>query len=198
MKFNCDDFEVEAVDREASQQVVRYLQLVNKSMGKLQRYMIPTPDGEPYMERFVLHRDGRHGAGTYLHVIFESDGDRDPHDHPYDFSSQIIWGGYREDGYARYCQACDLYNYDDVVSCTRCGSPKLQARAVQCKIFKAGDVNDRKAHSLHRLTLLDGPAVTLVTRGPKIREWGFQTMDGWVGHEAYVEHKIPAARPTEV
>jgi len=37
---------------------------------------------------------------------------------------------------------------------------------------------------------MHGPVVTLVHRGPKIRDWGFHTIDGWVHHRDYLDKKF--------
>ena len=39
----------------------------------------------------------------------------------------------------------------------------------------------------HRLELHEGPVWSLVFMGRKVREWGFQTEDGWVHHEDYLD-----------
>lgn len=176
----------------------RYLRLVETSMGKLPRFMIPLPDGEsPYLERFVL--DVRpDGSKTYLHVIYESDGDRDPHCHPWDWKSKILFGEYQEELFARHCPECDCHFLGEEMSCWTCPAAKLGAEMYRTTVFKAGETNVKQAHQLHRLTLLTPVVVTLVERGPKVREWGFQTPEGWEHHSSYIARKFPNAQPTEI
>ena len=52
-------------------------------------------------------------------------------------------------------------------------------------------VNVCKADGLHRIVKLHRPSVvTLVFTGPRVRNWGFATKDGWVGWRDYVSSKI--------
>lgn len=185
------------------EQAARFL--LNALNTPVRRFIIPLPDGRtPYLERFILNEglqelppDKRHKV--YLHVIYESDSDRDPHDHPFDFESHIIWGTYREQRYYRLCVACDISHTSDVKQCSKCGSPKLKASPEYGpQTYEEGMFNLLRAHRLHRLTVVKGPVVTLVKRGPKVREWGFQTDDGWEHHSTYIQRKFPGAQPTEV
>lgn len=165
----------------------------------VRHFVIPLPDGKtPYLERFILDEGDQQGNGkVYLHLIYESDGDRDPHDHPFDFTSTIIWGAYRESGFLRSCTRCELDFTDDITICPRC-ERFLAARKGKVEAFQAGDQNVKKAHDLHKLEIIKGPVVTLVRRGPKVREWGFLTDCGWEGHKSYIARKFPGAQPTEV
>lgn len=177
--------------------------LMNALNTPVRRFIIPLPDGKtPYLERFILDegkqelpKDQR--SKVYLHLIYESDGDRDPHDHPFDFASKIIWGSYREHNFERYCTRCSVISYQDVTSCGKCRQP-LSARDTGSLLYEQEDKNYKVAHELHRLTVIQGPVVTLVTRDPKVREWGFQTPDGWEHHASYIKRKFPDAQPTEV
>jgi len=91
-----------------------------------------------------------------LHHIMRGDSDRHFHDHPFDFVSFILRGGYVE------------------------YTPERGPRA-----FKPGDVVVKKATDLHYLKLIDGPAWTLVFASPYYREWGFKTECGWVPASEY-------------
>lgn len=180
-------------------QLARYDAVMHQSMEQVRRFMIPMPDGiSPYLERIVLDEGSETLPRVYLHLIYESDGDRDPHDHPFDFRSQIVFGSYEEQAYERYCTACDEVFYKDVKECGFCKRQLSYTEIERPRMFKAGDMNIKDAHQLHRLKVLKGPVVTLVTRGPKIREWGFQSSSGWVHHKTYIAEKFPDAQPTEV
>jgi len=124
------------------------------------RFFIPAPDGSPYLERIVLE-EAEDGSKVYLHILYQSDGDRDLHDHPWNFVSHIIYGEYIE------------HRSD--------GSKQM---------FFAGDTNEKEADTLHRLELPNGPVITMIECGPKIREWGFQTEEGWVHHKDYLDKKF--------
>ncbi len=125
--------------------------------------------GEPYLIRYFVRggsasHDGEKGAksAVYLHHIIRSDEDRVLHDHPWKFTSLILWGGYVEvlphmRGYEK--------TYREVV-------------------YKAPAVVKHEAEDSHRL-ILEKPAWTLVFRGPKVRGWGFHADGRWVPWAEY-------------
>lgn len=190
-----------ASGKEQEQAARLFLNVINIPLRHL---IIPMPDGKtPYLERFILD-DGDQSipkeqrSKVYLHLIYEADGDRDPHDHPFDFTSTIIWGGYDEVVYTRWCTKCDYHTKHDDMACIYCARPLSSGQEFKDS-FVRGMQNKKKAHHLHRITKLhNGPVVTLVQRGPKIREWGFQTPEGWELSKDYIARKFPGAQPTEV
>jgi hypothetical protein len=108
--------------------------------------------GEPaYMRRWwIVPRNEQ--QNVYLHEILRDDDDRALHDHPWDNTSLLLIGRYREitpDG---------------------------------AFIREAGSLVSRKATDSHRLELIDDqPCVSLFFTGPKVREWGFHCPEGrWV------------------
>jgi hypothetical protein len=110
-------------------------------------------NGELYMERYYLQRSK--ALSVRLHHLLTDDLMRHPHDHPWDFASLLLTGGYREttpEGSADYWAPC-------IVS--------------------------RPAEQLHSLELLAGPMWTYVVTGPLRRRWGFQTEQGWVYWREY-------------
>jgi hypothetical protein len=113
-------------------------------------------DGAPYMERYWLHR-GR-GFEVRLHHLLTDDA-RDLHDHPWDFVSLLLTGGYRET------------TVDGTVE------------------HWAPIIVPRPARRLHRLELLAGPMWTYVVTGPISRTWGFATEHGWVNWRTYLERQ---------
>lgn len=107
--------------------------------------------GEPaYMHRWwIVPRN--ESQNVYLHRILRDDDDRALHDHPWDNTSLLLVGRYRE--------------------ITPQGS----------FVREAGSLVFRRATDAHRLELIDGePCVSLFFTGPKIREWGFFCPNGWV------------------
>ena len=113
--------------------------------------------GSLYMKRWRWFSND--GIGVRVHNIRRSDSDRELHDHPFDFTSIILWGGYwetRDDG-SRTC-------------------------------YGPGSVVHRRAEMLHRLEL-PGPAWTLVFRGPYRREWGFVRDGVWIRWQDFVEER---------
>lgn len=106
-----------------------------------------------YMRRWIL----RTPLGMVrVHHILRSDQDRHFHDHPMDFTSVILSGGYVEHRPGRR----------------------------PCR-WEPGDIVTRRAEDLHRIELLGRSAWTLVFASPYRRVWGFQTEDGWVPASAY-------------
>jgi hypothetical protein len=87
----------------------------------------------------------------YLHQFIRGDMDRCLHDHPWDFISIVLWGGYWEEMWAG----------------------KFWRRP--------GSILFRRAKTAHRVTLDPGKrAWSLVITGPKVRPWGFWEPSGWV------------------
>jgi len=125
----------------------------------LKRIIVTDKDGNPYLERLVV-KDYPDGSKDYLHVIYQSDDDRDLHTHPWHFQSKIIRGRY--------------INHMKTGSVT----------------YGEGQTLNMLAQDAHRLELLDGPVVTFVHRGPRIQEWGFETENGWVDHTTYLNKKF--------
>jgi hypothetical protein len=125
-----------------------------------------------YMRRYIF----KHPRGTVrLHNIRQSDEGRDFHDHPWEFTSLILWGGYVE-----HRPGCDCAEYI---------APWIKAfwkyPNGACRYYGPGSIVRVRAEDFHRLELVNGPAWTLVVTGPYRRNWGFQTRDGWICHEDY-------------
>jgi hypothetical protein len=127
---------------------------VDPAAAELEVDHIDAADGRRYMTRYYLARTRRYSVR--LHRLWTSDPGRDLHDHPWDYTSCILSGGYRET--------------------TPDGTAEYQAPAIL----------HRPAEWLHRLDLLDGaPVWTLVATGPVRRTWGFSTAAGWQAWHDY-------------
>lgn len=87
-------------------------------------------------------------SNVFLHLFLKDDPIL--HDHPFESTSFILTGTYRE------------YFAD--------GSYADRA---------AGDIVWRDATTPHRIVLPLGPAVSLFVTGPRLRDWGFIYPDGW-------------------
>jgi len=85
-----------------------------------------------------------------LNYFHRSDEDRAQHDHPWPFWSFILWRGYLEH------------------------TPEGVKRIRPCRLIY------RPCWWIHRVELINGPALTLVVTGRRVREWGFHTDKGWV------------------
>jgi hypothetical protein len=143
---------------------------------KRRRIVYDGHSGEPYLVRYFLFyprflrkRLGIPIPGIYLHHILRSDYDRALHDHPWNFVSVILWGGYREWADFR------CLRLDEQIETLLCDTWKATGQYPLCyRDFKAGSILHRGAGWRHRLELTK-PAWTLVFRTRTFRNWGFWT-----------------------
>ena len=153
------------------------MNFLHNIMNKLGRYRL-IPDrrtGADYMHRYYLFLKDRVSFpfNVTLHHIVRSD---DPimHDHPWDFTTIILKGGYWE----HVCKWNKEYT-DFVDICTWRGP---------------GSVIRRSAKSFHWLELdNEKPATTLFFMGKQQRKWGFllDKVEGtlhWVESEDYLDN----------
>lgn len=126
---------------------------------------------ETYLRRWFVATT-RWGC-VYLHKICKNDRDSDPHDHPWDFTSLILWGGYNEelwkwDGHERYSEG-DKLNFP-------------------------GGIVKHRAEDIHWVRLFNNgtmPAWTLILRGTYRRHWNFIRKDGPVLWRKYLDYWGP-------
>jgi hypothetical protein len=116
---------------------------------------------EPYLTRWTLL--GRRFTGErramFLHRFQRSDYD-EMHDHPWPFTSVILWGGYFEE--------------------TPGTGWKNGVGPREKHWYGPGRILRRPAHWIHRVIIPEGcEAWTLVLRGKKERSWGFWCPSGW-------------------
>lgn len=126
-------------------------------------------NGDPYLTRWWLtsktherHQARKWLPGILLHHIWRPDEDRAPHSHPWWFVSVVLKGFYVEN---RYNQ-----------------SGRWNKRVVRNRF----SIAFRRAADLHEIAVVSPDLWTLVLAGPKRREWGFMTPNGWVHWENYV------------
>ena len=126
------------------------------------------PDGKPYIYRWHLARGD--WGNDYFHLQVKSDPERPLHDHPWDNWSVIVAGGYDE--------AWLSPDYG--------GWPMVRE-------FRKGDCIARKADEMHRLMLPEDITYTMTrfSTGPKLREWGFWTEEGWVHNKDFALLRVP-------
>jgi hypothetical protein len=113
--------------------------------------------GELYLRKLYLVRTPLFQVA--LNWFNSPDPDRAPHDHPRDFVSILLRGGYIEERYR-------------VVG----RSPLQTGTTKRTRIL---GVAFRRAESLHRISAVKPNTTTLVLWGRQRRAWGFQTMWGW-------------------
>lgn len=125
-----------------------------------------------------------------LHEIVASDDGRAFHDHPWDFVSIGLRGGYLEERPAMV----DVDQDGNPWSCSRPGGWRNQLRR-----FTAPWVLLRRAEDLHVLWLDAPVAWTLILLGPKRRTWGFCDPIGWMPWREFEErHPTRQATQSEV
>lgn len=94
-----------------------------------------------------------------LHWINKPDVEPYLHDHPVSFLSIVLCGGYKEFRKIDEENLSGWRNWFNVMI----ASPR----------------------DVHRITDVKSGTLTLVFMGPKVREWGFVTPDGWIHWQEY-------------
>ena len=124
----------------------------------LKRYFLVTASdparsaGQFHRPRVNLTVHRKIGGQVLLHKICMSDGDRELHDHPWNFTSIILWRGYVEQ---TECPKCDR-------GLCYLSTPK-----------RPGMILRRAAEHRHRVLIGDGPAWTLVFTSGRRKSWSF-------------------------
>lgn len=126
-------------------------------------------DNKPYLIRYTLFKCK--WFAIRIHHILLSDDDC-LHDHPWDFVSIILKGGY----YEKHDKDVVAINY-----------PFVYPHSYRSKKwYKIGNVLFRKAEWKHSLELRPGETCwTFVIMFKDKREWGFWTKKGWVKWSEY-------------
>jgi hypothetical protein len=142
-------------------------------------YIIPGTNGKPYLLRIILARTP--WFRVFLHYLYQSDPDRDLHNHPWPKAlSAILWGGYWET-IGRY-----IGTY---------GEKKLWTESHR---FHTGPSLSREAFkpgAYHRITKVIPGSLTLFLAGRRTRDWGFWVPGtGFVSHAKYLKLK-PESSP---
>lgn len=149
--------------------------LVDAIIRRAQRtpyFHLQHADGSLYMERFWLRSPSnrRDRWAVRVHHIVTEDLDRELHDHPWDFVSVILRGGYVE--------ARPFGTEPDF------GAPDGGER-VQLIERKAGSIAFRRATDRHRIVFVLPDTWTLFITSPKRQWWGFYTQAGKVHWRAF-------------
>jgi hypothetical protein len=128
------------------------------------RFVIGQP-GNPMMERWRLLQTP--WLGIYVHFIYREDLDPIPHDHPWQFRSFVLRGGYTEYAWpdARVSGDNELHNW------------------------RRWSLHRFPLAAAHRIVSVKPKTVTLVLVGRKRRSWGFWNDGTWVD---YREVRAPA------
>lgn len=121
---------------------------------------------EPYLERYYLLFTERtwFPFNIFIHKFLKGDNS-DLHDHPWNYFTLIIKGGYYE------------------------WKPEPDGRVLR-EWLTAGNFRYRKATSLHRIELQEGVTPwTLFIAFRQRRDWGFIDDGHWVQNEKYLAKK---------
>lgn len=104
----------------------------------------------------------------YLHHILEADHDPDPHDHPFNFWSLVLRGGYFE----------RLY-------------PGRESRDSSVVHYWPMSFHKMSKYAAHRITDIRPNTWTLIFVGRRTQDWGYWTMDGFVQFAEYLAQNHP-------
>lgn len=146
--------------------------------------VITREDGTPYLERTYYIKTKL--FQIVKHKILQSDADC-LHDHPWNFCSIILKGGYYEGTEAwQVLQGSELKYFKE----------KYGENSLYYKWYGVGSILFRKAEWKHKLRLdkfspstypasseidvINIPCTTLVIMFNRRREWGFWTKNGWL------------------
>lgn len=122
---------------------------------------IPRHDNQEYLDRLIVFRCK--WFGIMIHWFKGSD-DECMHNHPWNFWTWIVKGGYWE-----------------------WTEHKLPDGSIEwCKWYPRWSLLRRPAHWIHKVEYNPtNPAVTIVIHGPKKQSWGFFTPKGYKPHAEY-------------
>ena len=132
------------------------------------RIVMDRVNNEPYLERYYVFLKDRDNFpfNIFLHKFLKSDPD-DVHDHPWNYATFILKGGY----------------WEWIPEFNKQG----QKIAEIARWRGPGSFRTAKANSYHRIELdPDVETWTLFMPGRKKREWGFLTKGAWVQWEDYL------------
>ncbi len=144
-------------------------------------------DSDVYLVRFWLSAairrsasDGgeaiESGESLLLHYFARGDDDQALHDHPWDFRTTILIGGYRE-----HLPPLDWMptTVDGALG------PQWDLRH---EYRRAGETLGHLSTDLHCVTAVTPNTWTLVRTGPRVRPWGFHPPGlPWVGYRAFLD-----------
>lgn len=135
------------------------------------RVIMDRVDNEPYLERYYIFLKDRtrFPFNVFLHKFLKSDPD-DVHDHPWNYATLILKGGY----------------YEWIPQFNSQGQ-----KSGEIAVWRgAGHFRVCKANSYHRIEVdPDTETWTLFMPMRKQREWGFLTRRGWIQHEQYLTER---------
>jgi hypothetical protein len=148
-------------------------------------------DGYAYLLRFWLtppepgsDQGFESGNSVLLHMFARGDDDQALHDHPWDFQTTILSGGYWEHlpsaEWLDVNRAAAVFMQNDLAP-----GPAWNERR---EFRAAGQAVKRDAMQLHCVGEVMPGTVTLVRTGPRWREWGFHPPgQAWVPYKQFLK-----------
>lgn len=123
-----------------------------------------------YLRRLILFKTPL--CAVYIHWIYTPDRDRDMHNHPMNFWSWVIKGGYLE----RRMTMLSIK-----------GFPVKMPSAVMTRERKRWSIARTVKTDFHSITNLSKtwPTVTVLFCGRRTQDWGFITNEGFVDQTTY-------------
>lgn len=116
-----------------------------------------------YLRRLIVFKTPL--CGLYIHWIYLPDNGRDPHNHPMNFWSWVVRGGYIE---RRYWD-CEKFQ-----------------RRTRSRLRKQWSLARTTIDDFHDIKLLTRmPTVTVLFTGKRRQDWGFMTKSGFVPQTEY-------------
>lgn len=126
-------------------------------------------DNEPYLIRWTLIKN--RFFSIKIHKALVSDPAA-PHDHPWNYLSIILWGGYFEEQTERKTIYRNMHLYPDYENITI------------RKWYKPGSILYRKGDRLHRLIIPKNRyCISLIFTFKRYRDWGIFKNNKWQKHE---------------
>lgn len=124
------------------------------------RLDIRNNDGETYLAR--LRIIDTPWFGVYLHRIEGIDPQSDPHDHPWNFLSVVLAGGYTEQVWRMHRGSSEKMHFPYVRRWPPLTIHRMKAEGVA-----------------HRIIETEPHTLSLILRGKRSREWGFWNIDSF-------------------
>jgi hypothetical protein len=127
------------------------------------------------------NNDPESAESALLHYFVQPDDDEALHDHPWDFRTTILAGGYWE-----HLPPVDWKPGSEL-------GPEWKARRIP---HAAGETISHRAADLHCVGAVLGPTWTLVRTGRRVRDWGFHPPgERWQYWRAYLGLDDQVAQP---
>ncbi|HEY1619526.1 MAG TPA: hypothetical protein VGG25_18030 [Streptosporangiaceae bacterium] len=150
----------------------------------LQEALADPGQGEsyPHMDKVVLWRSGDGALRLRLHAFGPGYADR-PHNHRWSFAAVLLAGSYLHTLYG---------GQDEVLAAARAGREPAPQYAGRQPAGPGYFLHDAAVHSLR----VDEPTVSLILRGPAVKERYFTIVPGAAGVADRLEWSQGAARET--